>query len=213
VTIAHLLLAATPDSLQISLAQADRIIQAQQHLATFGVTILLGVAGFLLVATWIWNFVEHRRAMNEAVSRAKADIERATTEFVKAEVTRVLGEYRKEIDSSMHMFEGDKCRLFALLCGQREMWNSAARWIATSIPQYAAVGQDALVRMCVDLLEIDLNRSDHMPTDDKAMIEECLRSVPLLLRPEKERIAKKLGQLRPEPPPAPAAPLQPPPSR
>jgi hypothetical protein len=72
---------------------AKLIIQSQYNLAALGVSILVGVAGLLMVGTWVYNIHFERRRIESIVKSAQKELFNSTQEDFnkhKTEVDRVL---------------------------------------------------------------------------------------------------------------------------
>jgi hypothetical protein len=178
------------------------IVQSQYNLATLGVTILVGVAGLLMVGTWVYNIHFERRRIESIVKSAQKELFNSIQEDFsrhKTEVDRVLKktmiEFEKLLDSKMKIVDAETYRLHARDAEQEKSYEVAALWWARSIPYYEDAIQAEMIRVAVERLKWNLEQCESMDGNTVVEIKDCISSIPKMLFREKKDIETKLRQL------------------
>ncbi len=190
------------ESEQLSWDMAKQIIQSQSNLAIIGISVLVGIAVLLMAGSWIWNFGLNKRKLKKAIESLKSEIATKEEEnFIKLtkrledRVEKIKQEIEKSITERMILFDAEKARLFAFANGQVKGWENAVGWWATAIKGYAKAGEEKLLRVTVDALNMDLGKCEKLEDDKKKQIKNCLFSIPEFLQKEKKQIEGKLNKL------------------
>ena len=192
---------------------AKQIIQTQSNLAIIAITVLVGLAVLLLAGSWIWHFRLHKRELEEAIKSLKAaltaegkrdfmeltkrdndELEKIKKEIEKS-VEQKMTQFDKTVKERMTLFDAEKARLFAYAAFQLENYEGTAVWFAQAIKGYAKIGEEDILRTCVDLLNGTLAACKKLSESDKQKIKKCLPFIPEILQKEKEQIEDKLNEL------------------
>ena len=175
---------------------------------THWVTLLFG-----FFATLIWMLYRKIRRLERTMESLRSEIttkvkedfailsERTKDEIGKMEkrldktAEKRMTRFDKTAEKRMTLFDAEKARLFAFANSQMKQWEATAMWIAEAIEGYAKIGEEALLRAAVNLLNSDLSACKKLSESDKQKIEKCLPFIPKILKKEKEQIEDKLSKL------------------
>ena len=190
----------------ISWDMLRQIIQTQEWLAYYAITAVLVLVAIILAATWLSNFILHKRAIKKAVeeisSQVRSELKNDLDKFYKdsgdfgitiekrlMQMSDDIEEKtKKEVDKNIAYLNAEKSRLFALVCEQLKVWDDASEWWSLAIIGYAEVKKDKLLRISVDALINSLGLCPELDEKYKKRIGKCISSIPSLLNDEKEKI-------------------------
>lgn len=200
------LLAAKADSFRFFVETVSQSMQAQQHIAMYGITVLVVIFAALLAVNWYTNYRQYKAALTQATEAMRKELHQAVEARVKEETARVQKTVTAELQARIGTLAVMAAGQSAVLAGSLKSWQAAAVGFAATIQICAAMGMDAMMRPAVESLLACLNECRWLEEDTRAKVRECLNSIPAILDKEKKAIADRLAALPEKEPPKPPVP-------
>ncbi len=197
----------TSSSAADQLELAKQIIQAQSNLMGFGMAAVIGVAALLLVATWIYNLVIHKREISALRESIEAKVSSGVNERLQAEIKKVEDDLRQKSKRTILTFEAEKARIFGIITRNAHDYQTSAHWWAIAAKYFTMLDVPVLVRASIVSVWDALKHCESLQKGVGDEIAKILPVLPEILSLEKEKIAKQLQELPKENPPASAPPI------
>lgn len=189
------IIAETQQPEQLSWDMAKQIIQTQNNLAIFSVTVLVGMAILLLAGTWIYNVYLNKRRLKNIVENLKKEITEKLTKYAEDAIKIEVNKLEKSINENLMNFDAEKSRLFALVCKGADLYPHACVHWADAIIKYAKIKDDYFLRVSVDALNTHLTKCEGLTPKQIADIKNCLSFIPEILEKERKQIEDKLNKI------------------
>lgn len=174
---------------------AKHIIQVQSNLMSFGITVLVGIAGIILAATWLYNLYVHKREILAISESLESEISSRVNERLSAEIKQVEEDLKKKTSRAILTFEAEKARIFGIISRNANEYRTSARWWAIAAKYFTMLDISVLIRASVMSLLDALNKCDNLAEEESKEINEALPSIPEILAVEKEMIRNRLRDL------------------
>lgn len=182
---------------------ARQIIQTQEWLAFYGITIVIALAGILIFITWFANVLIHKREITKAIAeiRKEHDIEYTKLyEKTDARMIEIKKDLQEKIIKSLNRILAESERAFALLCDplHKPLLDSCIGHWALAVIYYKKADNEEYLRISVDALRESLIRfeGEALSAKNRGCVEKCLPYIPSILSQEKEAIEDRLNQLK-----------------
>ena len=194
-------LAAKADSFRFFIETVSQSMQSQQHIAMYGIAVLLAIFGALLVGNWFTSNRQYKTALEGALTAIRKEMQAAVESRVKDEVAQAEGTLAATLQRRLDRIDVQISGLLGMTAVSRDDYRAAVVYTASAIESCAKAGIDKAARGVVDGLVCLLMLCSCLDKDTKKKVRDCLKHIPAILDREKKAIEERLAALPDEAPP------------